>query len=205
MQLFSIHSGGLPTMMRRIAPKILVSLAISMVAGTAGAACNQVAGTVRLLPDASCQIAAQIPGPTYIGSCFSVHLSIIGLPAASGYAGVTAEPLVGVNGVGTAAPAVIPSDFSQAVPRQIVQTARSAITIGKGSSQTTLYTTDVMVVQPTFDATTGQMGNPATVSEQILISGSDNKGAYSKVTGNLTIVGNSIGQSVPVLGKLCLP
>ncbi|MBS0354608.1 MAG: hypothetical protein JSR83_12000 [Proteobacteria bacterium] len=192
-------------MMRRIAPKILVPLAISMVAGTAGAACNQVAGTVRLLPDATCQIAAKVPGHTYIGSCFSVQLSLIGLPGASGYAGVTAEPLIGANGVGTVAPAVVPSDFSPVVPRQIVQTARSAITIGKGSNQTTLYTTDVMVVQPTFDATTGQMGNPAALSEQILITGSDNKGAYAKVTGNLTIIGNSIGQSVPVLGKLCLP
>lgn len=192
-------------MMRRIAPKILVSLAVGMVAGTAGAACNQVAGTVRLLPDASCHIAAQVPGPTYIGSCFSVQLSLIGLPAASGYAGVTAEPLLGANAVATVSPAVLPSDFSSAVPRQLIQTARSAIVIGKGSNQTTLYTNDVIVIQPTFDTTTGQMGLPAAVSEQIIITGSDNKGAYSKVTGNLTIAGNSIGQTVPVLGKLCLP
>lgn len=192
-------------MMRRIAPKILVLLAVSTIAGTAGAACNQVAGTVRLLPDASCQIAAQAPGHTYIGSCYSVQLSLIGLPVASGYAGVTAEPLAGANGVATVAPAVVPSDFSPAVPRQVVQTARSTITIGKGSNQTTLYTSDVIVIQPTFDATTGQMGLPGAVSEQILITGSDNKGAYAKVTGNLTIAGNSIGQTAPVLGKLCLP
>lgn len=192
-------------MMRRIAPKILVPLTVSMVAGTASAACVQAAGTVRLIPDASCQIAVQAPGPTYIGSCFSVNLSIIGLPAATGYAGVTSEALVGANGVGTASPAVIPSDANPAVPRQIVQTARTAITIGRGSHQTTLYTSDVVVIQPTFDATTGQMGVPAAVSEQIIITGSDNKGAYARVTGNLTVIGNSIGQTVPVMGRLCLP
>lgn len=192
-------------MMRRIAPKILVPIAIGMSAGTAGAACTQVAGTVRLLPDASCQIASKVPGPTYIGSCFTVALSIVGLPSATGYAGVTSEALVGANGVGTASPAVIPSDANPAIPRQIVQTARSAITLGRGSNQTTLYSSDVIVIQPTLDPATGQMGIPAAVSEQIIITGTDNQGAYSKVTGNLTVAGNSIGQTVPVLGKLCLP
>lgn len=191
-------------MMRRITPKILVSLAVGMAAGTAGAACSQVAGSVRLVPDATCQIASKIPGPTYIGSCFNVQLSLIGLPTGTGYAGVTSEALVGANGVGTASPAVIPSDASPMIPRQLVQTARSAITLGKGGHQTTLYTSDVVVIQPTFDAA-GQMGQPAAVSEQIIITGSDNRGAYAKVTGNLTVIGNSIGQTVPVLGKICLP
>lgn len=190
-------------MIHSIAPKLLVPFVLSLAAGTAGAACVQVAGTVKLVPDTSCQIATKVVGPTYVGTCFSVNLALVGLPAASGYAGVTSEALVGATGVGTASPAVIPSDANPMLPRQIVQTARSALTLGKGAAQTTLYSSDVVVIQPSYDAT-GQM-TPAAVSEQIVITGSDNKGAYAKVSGNLTVIGNSIGQTVPVLGKLCLP
>lgn len=46
---------------------------------------------------------------------------------------------------------------------------------------------------------------PVAVTEQLMITGSDGKGAYAKVTGNLTIAGNSIGAQAPLTGRLCLP
>jgi len=53
-------------------------------------------------------------------------------------------------------------------------------------------------------AADGSMSTGA-VTEQILISGSDGKGAYAKVTGNLVVLGSSIGTPASVTGKLCLP
>lgn len=182
--------------------KILASLLLGALPALASAACVPVVGSVKLLPDASCAINAlgsQVPA--YQNQCFSVALSLLGFPAASGYAGVTAEPLAGLAGT-TATPAAVINAATQ-LPRQSIQTARSAVSIGSGAYRTTLFTNDVIVAQVTYNAD----GSTAVgaVTEQILITGTDGKGAYSKVTGNLTVLGNSIGTSANVTGKLCLP
>ena len=75
-----------------------------------------------------------------------------------------------------------------------MQTARSAITLGSGSRRTTLYSSDVTVIQPDFSS--GQL-EPAAVTEQIIITGTDGQGSWANVTGHLTVAGNSIGQPAP--------
>lgn len=182
--------------------KILAALLVGALPVYASAACVPVLGTVRLLPDASCKINAlgsQVPA--FQNQCFSVALNLLGFPAASGYAGVTAEPLAGLAGT-TATPAAV-IDAATQLPRQSIQTARSAVSIGSGNYRTTLFTNDVIVAQVTYnqDGTTSL----GAVTEQILITGTDGKGAYSKVTGNLTVLGNSIGTQANVTGKLCVP
>lgn len=182
--------------------KILASVLIGAVPAFASAACVPVVGTVKLQPDASCAINAlgsQVPA--YQNQCFSVALSLLGFPAANGYAGVTAEPLAGLAGT-TATPAAVINPATQ-LPRQSIQTARSAVYIGSGAYRTTLYTNDVIVAQVSYKPDGSSV--LGAVTEQILITGTDGKGAYSKVTGNLTVLGNSIGTQANVTGKLCLP
>ena len=187
----------------RIAPKFLLPLLAAVLPAFAdAAACYPVAGTVRLMPDATCAVQSYVSGAIFDGQCFSVNLSLLGFPNGSGFAGTTTEPLVGANGVPTLSPAVIPVDGQQ-VPRQIVQTARTAVMLGAGKHRTTLYTTDVIVFQPQFSAT-GQV-TPAVTTEQILIAGTDGKGTYAGAKGHLIVLGNSIGVPAPVTGKICLP
>ncbi|WP_374502451.1 hypothetical protein [Zoogloea sp.] len=186
----------------RVVSRVLAPVVLALVSGVAGAACVPVLGSVRLLPDASCQINAlgsQVPA--YQNQCFSVALNLVGFPAATGFAGVTAEPLVGLSGP-TATPAAV-IDAATSLPRQSIQTARSVVYIGTGKHRTALYSNDVIVAQVKL-AADGSMSTGA-VTEQILISGSDGKGAYAKVTGHLNVLGNSIGTSASVTGKLCLP
>lgn len=190
-------------MKRHNAPKTLVSIALALSAGMAAGACQPVVGTVKLQRDSACNVMALISGPIFTGECFSVQLSLLGFPLASGFAGLTSEPIVGANGVPTATPAVIPDSAQSPLPRQIVQTARSVVALGSGSRRTTLYSSDVNVMQPVI-GTDGQISLGA-VTEQILITGSDGLGAYANATGYLSVVGNSVGQSAPVAGKICLP
>lgn len=185
------------------ASKILLPLAFTLASGVAGAACVPVIGSVKLQPLASCNGLAPVGDVPFLGQCFSVQLSLLGFPVATGYAGPTSEPIIGATGVPTVMPAVIPVSASLPVPRQSIQTARSAVSLGNGANRTTLYSNDVIVAQLKI----GEDGQPVpvAVTEQIMITGSDGKGAYSKVTGNLTVAGNSIGMSAPLTGRLCLP
>lgn len=182
--------------------RVFASVALALASGVSSAVCVPVLGNVQLAPDAGCHVNAlgsQVPA--YQNQCFSVTLNLIGFPAASGFAGVTAEPLVGLTGPTSTPAAVIDSATLQ--PRQSIQTARSVVYIGTGKQRTALYSNDVIVSQVKV-ASDGSLGSGA-VTEQILITGSDGKGAYAKVTGNLTVQGNSIGSAAPVTGKLCLP
>lgn len=188
-------------MKRHTLPTMLVPITLALAAGMAAGACLPVAGTVKLQRDRSCNVMARISGPIFTGECFSVQLSLLGFPQATGFAGLTSEALLGANGVATT-PAVIPDTATQ-LPRQIVQTARSVVAMGSGSRRTTLYSSDVILMQPVIGA--GGQVSLGAVTEQILITGSDGQGAYAKVTGYLSVVGNSIGESAPVAGKLCLP
>ena len=196
-------------MTRRCAPKVLLALLAATLPALSSAGCFPVAGSVRLLPDPTCAVQSSAPGVVFTGQCFSVNLALIGFPTGTGYAGTTVEPLAGANGVPTTTPAVIPVDGQPTLPRQMIQTARSVITLGQAehrrreSTATTLYTTDVIVFQPKISST-GEVTPGATV-EQILIAGTDGKGAYAGTTGHLTITGNSIGTPAPVVGRLCMP
>lgn len=198
-------------MSTRMAPKILVPLLLTIASSLAGAACVPVVGTVRLTPDFACTInqpgvaegAAAGLFSAQLGECFSVKLSLAGFPVATGYAGLTNEYLAGAAGM-TKTPAAIPEGALDPRPRQIVQTARSAITLGSGSRKTTIYSTDVIVTLPVL-APTGQVVGAKTMTEQLVISGTDKQGAYANVTGALHVVGSSLGQAAPVMGQICLP
>lgn len=191
-------------MKTRLVPNILVPLALVLASAAASAACVPVTGVVKLLPLPSCATLAPVNGVPFLGQCFSVRLNVSGLPMATGYAGPTSEPLVGASGAPTATPAMILDSASLPlpVPRQSIQTARSAVTLGQGAHRTTLYSNDVIIAQLAL----GPNGPvPVAVTEQIVITGSDGKGAYAGVTGSLTVAGNSIGTPAPVSGRLCQP
>lgn len=185
----------------RLASKILAPLALGLLSGAASAACTPVSGVVKLLPLPSCADLAPVGGVPFLGQCFSVQLNLSGFPAATGYAGPTSEPIAGVDNTVTVTPAAVLQSAAAPIPRQSIQTARSVVALGRGSHRTTLYSNDVIVAQLKFGAD-GQPV-PVAVTEQIVIVGSDGKGAYAGLTGNLTVAGNSIGMPAPVSGRLC--
>lgn len=187
----------------RLASKTLLPLALVLASSVAGAACLPVVGSVKLSPLPSCAGLEPVGGVPFLGQCFSVQLSLFGFPTATGYGGPTSEPIVGANGVSTVTPAFVPVSPSVPVPRQSIQTARTAMALGKGAQRTTLYSNDVIIAQLQMGA--DGVPVPVAVTEQIMITGSDGKGAYANVTGNLTIAGNSIGAQAPLSGRLCLP
>ncbi len=168
----------------------------------AQADCSPVSGSVQLAADPQCQVADHFPTTYFPGQCFTVSLSIFGLPPGRGFAGVSIEPTLGGDGHVTTTPLAIPEDAAPSVPRQLVQTARSAIAVGWGPFRTTLYSSDVTVVRPSFDAA-GGIGADSIVTEQIVITGTDGKGLFANTTGHLVVLGNSIGQSARVVGELC--
>ena len=184
--------------------KFALPLAFALTTAVAQAACIPVTGTVKLLPDATCQSGAASGNSSGLtGECYSTTLNMLGFPVGSGYSGITNDPLMGVDGKVTATPAVLPVDAVTPIPRQIVQTARSAITVGGGHRKTTLYTSDVITVQPKVNAD-GSI-TPVGVTEQIAIVGTDGKGMLAGATGTLVVLGYSVGQSAPVVGRLCTP
>ena len=138
----------------------------------------------------------------FTGQCYSVQLRLAGFPAATGHAGLTSEPVVSMipDGGAAATPAFVPQAGTQAVPRQVIQTARTVVTLGQRGRATTLYTDDVIVMQMVPTAA-GLV--PGAVTEQIVIRDTNRKGAYANVTGHLAVLGNSIGQNAAVAGQLC--
>ena len=187
----------------RVATQVAIPLCLALVSGVAGAACTPVAGTVRLAPDALCKVAGESPVKVgFTGQCYSVQLRLAGFPAATGHAGLTSETVVSMipDGGAAATPAFVPQAGTQAVPRQVIQTARTVVTLGQRGRATTLYTDDVIVMQMVPTAA-GLV--PGAVTEQIVIRDTDKKGAYANVTGHLTVLGNSIDQNAPVVGQIC--
>ena len=182
-------------MTKPFASRVGILLLLTVSCGYASAACISVTGSVRLTPDQACTIESQVTGPSFTHECFSVQLSLFGFPVGNGYAGVTTEHIVSTSGGAAMTPAFIANDDSPS-PRQLLQTARSVVSLGLlPSRRTTLYTSDVIVIQPDTGA----------VTEQIVITGTDGRGAYANATGHLTVIGNSIGQPAPVMGNICLP
>lgn len=192
----------------RMTSKIALPLLLTFASSVAGAVCVPVIGTARLLPDAACTIrtVAQpgTPASLFGGDCFSVQLSLAGFPAATGYAGNTIEPMASLvpGAPATVAPVAVPAVGSP-LPRQIVQTARTTMWLGHGARRTAIYTTDVVVIQPQLSAT-GQVV-PKLMTEQILISGSDGKGAFANVSGHLNVMGTTVGAPSAVTGQICMP
>lgn len=192
----------------RLTPKFVVPLLLTLASGIASAACVPVIGTARLLPDTACTIrgVAQpgVPATLFGGDCFSVQVNLAGFPAATGYAGSTIEPMASLvpGAPATVAPVAVPGEASP-LPRQIIQTARTTMWLGHGARRTAIYTTDVVVIQPQLTAT-GQVV-PKLTTEQILISGTDGKGAFANVTGHLNVMGTTIGALSGVTGQICMP
>lgn len=187
----------------RVTTKVAIPLCLALVSGVVGAACTPVAGVVRLTSDASCTVIGESPANAgFTGQCYSVQLRLAGFPAATGHAGLTSEPVVSLipGGGGTATPAFVPQAGTLDAPRQVIQTARTVMTLGQRGRATTLYTDDVIVMQMVPTAA-GLV--PGAVTEQIVIRGTDNKGAYANVTGHLTVLGNSIDQNASVVGQIC--
>lgn len=188
--------------------RIAVSLMLVAASGVASAACVPVIGTVKLVPDSACTIrsVAQPGTSSLFGTeCFSVTLALAGFPVATGYAGTTYEPLVSLvpGAPATVAPVAIPDASGSPVPRQLIQTARTSMVLGNGSRRTTIYSTDVVVIQPQLSAT-GTL-EPKMTTEQILLSGTNGQGAYAGVTGYLTVLGSTVGKPSPVAGQICMP
>ena len=83
---------------RCVAP---LALCLCALPSTAGAACFPVVGSVTpdIRPRLHHRWAHSRPGTpgawVYTGQCFSVRLSVLGFPLGNGYAGVTAEPILG--------------------------------------------------------------------------------------------------------------
>ncbi|MCB1957206.1 MAG: hypothetical protein KDG55_16120 [Rhodocyclaceae bacterium] len=181
--------------MKRMLATVLVGLAPTVVAH---AACQNVTGSVLLVPDGACQVQTQITDAAFDTSqCFSVTLSIFGLPIGRGYAGVTNEVAVDEDLNLSVTPLNLIEGGATPTVRNQIQTARSAIVVGSGLFKTTLYSTDVVVIRPQ-----GPGGAPV-VTEQVVLSGTDGKGLFRNTTGSLVVLGNSIGQSAPVAGQLC--
>ena len=181
--------------------KHLASALIACSPLLANAGCLNVVGSVELTPDRDCTVSSMVPGVVFTEECFSVSMSLFGLPLGTGFAGITSETLIDGNGVPGVTPGIIPQDGQPTVARQIVHTARSAISIGSGAFRTTLFSSDVLVMKPKISAT-GQI-EPDVVTEQIIITGTDGQGLFANATGHLVVLGNSIGQRARVRGEIC--
>ncbi|MCB1895019.1 MAG: hypothetical protein H6945_15535 [Zoogloeaceae bacterium] len=188
---------------------MLAAALVGLAPALANATCQTVTGSVFLVPEVdsagnpACTVSTMIDDASFAaGQCFSVNLSLFGLPAGRGFAGVTHELAVGVDDNATISPLTLlesgdplPGDTVPMVRNQVL-TARSAIGIGFGPFRTVVYSSDVIVVRP-------QGAAAPIVTEQIVISGTDGKGLFRNASGHFAVLGNSIGQSAPVVGQLC--
>jgi hypothetical protein len=148
----------------------------------ASAVCTPVAGQVMLVPDASCQVAANFPGVTFVGACFSVTTR--GALKGTGYSGLSQEIVAGADGATTKTPSLLLESWGGS--RQLL-TARTILSTNKGD----LSTADVVITSP--EATT----------EQLIVTGGTN--GMTGVTGSVVVDGNSIGQWADYSGSLCKP
>ncbi len=177
-------------MMRRRTLALASLLTLAM-AQPAAAGCFPVFGTVRLTPDATCQIAAKHPqGPLFVGTfglnaptplCFSVELK--GVPSGTGYAGLTFE-LPGTPV--TLAEAGVP-DGDGLPGTRVLFTARSALDLPGGR----VYTADAGVIYEERSV------------EQLVITGGT--GSYDGASGVIVARGKIIGSWGPFSGEFCLP
>ena len=164
--------------------------------------CIPVVGLVRLLPDATCAVTAQYPGPAYLagigipGTCFSLEIRSFGLLAnASGVSGLTSETAISpLTQTGAPTPLTLneggltptPNEFGMPETRQLF-TGRSVITTPIGK----LYTADA-----------GVRGADSSAEELLLAQGS---GAFTGATGKVFLTGNTVGRWGAFHGEVCSP
>jgi hypothetical protein len=171
----------------------------------AGAACQDVVGLVRLTPDFSCNVvAAHPPGPVFLGSpaapispqlgplCYAVQISSIGLlRGASGFSGLTAEAAASIAGAGVAVSPLALFEAGpppNAAPTRTLLSARSVLRAADGSS---VFTADLI------------LNSGASVVEQLVVIGGS--GSFTGASGQVAVIGNSIGQFAPFRGQICRP
>jgi hypothetical protein len=166
---------------------LTLSFALATVTPFAAAGCLPIVGTVKLSPDATCTVASfpGLQGQPFIGECFTVALKLGNLVPANGHAGVTSEMITSSldNGGLAASPATVQD-------KRAVLTARSTFTL----AGTRFYAAEVII----------DSGN-GNVTEQSIITGTDGKGLFKNAQGTLNILGNSIGETAQVRGKICTP
>lgn len=179
---------------------LALCLALAAATPLASAGCLPVFGTVILTPEqaGTCTVQAmqaqgQWPGLTFLGNydpsnpaCFTSKLKLVGLPAITGYSGVTSEAMVSLlpGGIGGAAASPVGVQDNRAI-----LTARTTFTLGG----TRIYAAEVII----------DTGHGQTVTEQSVITHTDDKGLFKNAKGGFTIMGNSIGETARVQGQLC--
>lgn len=170
-----------------------LSAALLITTGSAFAAeCFPAWGTVKLIPDPTCQVTSAFPGQPFMGqpgTCFKVEVT--GSLRGSGFAGLTVEQAASLvpGAGGTLTPAVAleagrPSDPTLPFGTRQFFTARSVLMLRGGK----VYTADAGVAS----------GNEA--AEQIHIIGGE--GFYAGASGTVYLSGNSF-EGAPYRGHVC--
>ncbi len=172
--------------MRHIGFCIALAVASPVASSIAAADCMPIMGNIKLTPDAACSVASfpGLQGQPFVGECYKFTLKLAGVLPVYGYSGVTSEALTGMYAGGTtASPASVQEN-------RTLLTARSTLAM----AGTRLYAAEVII------SSTGDL-----VTEQSVITGTDGKGQFKNASGGFAILGNSVGQTAQVVGKICTP
>lgn len=155
--------------------------------------CKYIGGTVKLIPDPSCNINGQYSGPSYLmapGTCFTV--TVKGTLSGTGYAGLTTEqvisPLTSSYGVtpefmnepGIAATS---NEFGMMETRRFF-TGRSTVSLPDGRI---------------FTADAGVLGKTGSTEQLVITRG---EGKYLGAQGTLYASGN-IFAGAWIAGQIC--
>ncbi len=187
------------TSIRRLILVVLGALVAAMMSAQAAPpdqVCEKVLGKVLLIPEQPGTCTIDDGSGDYLGNptpqaqpgCFTITLR--GGLRGTGYAGVTREPLLSLETNGVISTPVVAVNSGR-----LIQTARAELQV-RG---TTLFTNDIVLIVPDPSAP----ATPLAVTEQVVLVGTDGRGSLAGATGNLTILGNSIGSFVPYVGEIC--
>ncbi len=172
--------------MRHIGFCIALVVASPFASSIAAAGCMPIMGNVKLTPDAACTVTTfpGLQGQPFVGECYKFTLKLAGVLPVYGYSGVTAEAMSGIyTGDATSSPASVQEN-------RMLLTARSTLVM----AGTRLYAAEVII-----------SSNGDLVTEQSVITGTDGKGQLKNASGGFAILGNSVGQTAQVIGKICTP
>jgi hypothetical protein len=152
----------------------------TLVLQPAASACNDLGVTVITLPAP--------PNGAPVEQCFSV--AIRGGLQGTGVAGVYLQHVLSLaTSQASSSPLVVglPNVAATFQDRQIL-TAKSKLKLRGG----TLESQEIILITPPGDV----------VEQALLLNGT---GRYKGAYGSLAIVGNSIGEAAPYVGRICLP